>query len=403
MHAKDIFLFLIGNRGSIERIAGSWWALLIGAILVLTAGIARNYDHLDLLRDPEWIIGPFIASIITSSIIFVVVKTYLGLYGSKVRIKWRQYVSFLCLYWMTSPCAWLYGLPVESYTDLVTATKWNIAFLAIVSIWRVALMTRSLAVLTKASYGVSLLGILLPASAIMCVGSFFKGLSLVGIMGGVRLPPHTKLLQEAAGFTAMASFWITIVAMIAAPIIGRKFARASRQIPWRTEKAPWLALFLACLCLILWAGAGRLTQVKVQRNHHLTELIKQHQYADALSYASQYKLEDFSTIHYFPPNPYTPSYHGNRSEYRELISRFDGSEPAWLRETWIRQYATTLLNARMGLSEEDHLLIKSIPELREIIEREATEEENQRLLESLNDSHSGQNSPPLMDGSAPEK
>ncbi len=31
-----------------------------------------------------------------------------------------------------------------SFTDLVTATGWNIGFLAVVSVWRVFLVTRSL-------------------------------------------------------------------------------------------------------------------------------------------------------------------------------------------------------------------------------------------------------------------
>jgi len=47
MKATDIFLFLVGHDGAIRRIAGSWWSLLVAALLVITGGISRNYDHLD--------------------------------------------------------------------------------------------------------------------------------------------------------------------------------------------------------------------------------------------------------------------------------------------------------------------------------------------------------------------
>ena len=46
------------------------------------------------------------------------------------------------------------------------------------------------------------------------IGSAHKSLSLVQIMGGVRLPPHTALLKEASQFVATASFWIFLIAVV---------------------------------------------------------------------------------------------------------------------------------------------------------------------------------------------
>ena len=43
MKIYDPFLFLIGNKAAITRIAGSYWSLLVGLILVISAGVARNY------------------------------------------------------------------------------------------------------------------------------------------------------------------------------------------------------------------------------------------------------------------------------------------------------------------------------------------------------------------------
>lgn len=77
MRPADIPLFLIGNRGAIERLAATRHAWVTGAILVLTAGIARNYDHLDLLYQPEWFIGPFAASLVSIGFIFLCLTTTL--------------------------------------------------------------------------------------------------------------------------------------------------------------------------------------------------------------------------------------------------------------------------------------------------------------------------------------
>jgi hypothetical protein len=129
MRPADLLLFLVGHRGAIERIAASRAALGIGALLVLTAGIARNYDHLDLLRAPEWFLAPFLVSMFSGTIVFASAYWLLAL-GAVGKVA-PQYLTFLSLFWLTAPCAWLYAIPVESSTDLLTATRFNVGFLAI--------------------------------------------------------------------------------------------------------------------------------------------------------------------------------------------------------------------------------------------------------------------------------
>src|SRR5687768_8310170 len=70
MRPSDLFLYLFGHRGAIERIAGSRRAWAVGALLVLTAGIARNYDHLYLPLQLEAFLGPFVASLFSTVFIF---------------------------------------------------------------------------------------------------------------------------------------------------------------------------------------------------------------------------------------------------------------------------------------------------------------------------------------------
>ena len=279
MRFYDPLLFLAGHRGAIERIAATRRAWMIGAILVLSAGIARNYDHLDLLREPEWFIGPFLASAVSVVFIFLCIGGRLKL--DAVGNYHRQWGTFLTLAWMTAPCAWLHGIPVESMTDIITATKWNIAFLAIVSLWRVALMTRAVAVLTGVTSCRALALILAPAAFEMMVGSISKSMSLVQIMGGVRLPPHTKLLQEASHFATEASFWVLVVAVIACwSIKGVAVTPLNRP---STAVAPRSAFMFAVAPVVAWALAALPFHGEIVNRGRLEHLVDERKFSEAVS------------------------------------------------------------------------------------------------------------------------
>ena len=324
MRVLDPLLFLTGHRGAIERIAATRHAWIVGAILVLSAGIARNYDHLDLLRNPEWIIGPFAASLV--SIVFIFFWISVPLQLRKIGGLGKQLGTFLTLAWMTAPCAWLYGIPVESMTDIVTATKWNIAFLAIVSLWRVAIMTRAVAELTGVRAIRALPLILAPAALEMMLGSFFKNLSLVGIMGGVRLPPHTVLLQQATGFALVASFWTFLVAAIFCVIKGQG-AISPLYRPAAPFQRSWLAM--AAFALGLWLLVATPYHQGIFHRDQLLSLIRSKDYSGAVAYASARTRADFPAHHYLPPDP------NGRHFPMEILDAISAETPAWVRDEWI--------------------------------------------------------------------
>ncbi len=81
----------------------------------------------------------------------------------------------------------------------------------------------------------------------------------------------------------------------------------------------------------------------------------------------------------------------------------NGTEPDWLRNTWTEQYAEALLHTRYNIHEDDVLLIKNMPQLRQIIEDQADATEHKLLIELINDFRSEQSSPPQKDDSAPER
>lgn len=324
MRVLDPLLFLAGHHGAIERIAATRHAWVVGAILVLSAGIARNYDHLDLLREPEWFIGPYAASLVSIVFIFCCLKGPLQL--SKVGPEGKQLGAFLTFAWMTAPCAWLYGIPVESMTDIVTATKWNIAFLAIVSLWRVFLMTRAVAVLTGVKPLRAFVLVLTPAAFEAMVGSTLKGMSLVGIMGGVRLPPHTELLREASGFVASASFWLFVAGVVACWIVK---GTAVRPLHRERSKSPGKAVAVAAAALAAWGTAALPYQPAVQNRRILAELIQQGAYAEAVAFASPKQRSEFPRHHDIPPGwEHRPAL--------ELLEASTAATPSWLRDEWTR-------------------------------------------------------------------
>lgn len=323
MRPADLFLYLFGDRGAIERAAATRHAWIIGAILVLTAGIARNYDHLDLLRQPEWFIGSFAASLVSICFIFLWISIPLRLHNAGRY--WRQFGTFLVLAWMTAPCAWIYGIPVESMTDIVTATKWNIAFLGIVAFWRVAIMVRAVSVLTEVSWLRALPLVLAPAALEAMLGSVYQRLSLVGIMGGIRLPPHTELLVHAANFTKLVSFWLFIALFIAS-----FFFKGVAQKPLfrPPSSAPRKLLPAAILMFLAWVAIAIPFQPQVANRYHLQLMIDDQDYSEAIAFASAKTRRDFPHHHYLPPEP---------SQWfpNELLDQLPSNAPAWLREEWI--------------------------------------------------------------------
>ena len=320
LRAFDPFLFLIGHRGAILRIAATPWAFLVGALFVVTAGVARNYDHHLLTQEPIWVVGPFVASIFTTTFIFIWVWLGLGLRKIKDR---RSYLTFLTLVWMTAPCAWIYGIPVESYTDIVTATKWNIGFLAIVSLWRVVLMIRAISVLTEAPAARASLLVITPAALEMMVGAWNKGLSLVGIMGGVRLSPEDELLLTATNITATLSFWAFLLGTV---LLFATKGRAKKALSKPKAAFPRLPFVPATLCLLLWLIGAMPYLTKLRNQQELETFFRQERYEEALAFVRPKEPNDFPASYHLPPHP--------ESFPPEVLMMLRTELPDWVREAW---------------------------------------------------------------------
>src|SRR5262249_51772677 len=144
----DLFLFLLGDADAIRRLAADPWALAVGAVLVLTAGLARHHDTHDLRQQWWRLLIPFAASTLAAAILFLVLA--LASHGVLATLELGR--ALLGLFWLTAPFAWLYGLPFERIWPPKPAARARRVALGVVAACRVALMTRCVVVLIGCSW-----------------------------------------------------------------------------------------------------------------------------------------------------------------------------------------------------------------------------------------------------------
>ena len=150
MNIWTIAGYLAGNASSIREVASTRAALWTGVALVLLTGIARNFDQNFVLETPLWLVGPLIFSFFSGSFLYaILIRGFARRHLPKEIPMESRWTTFMALFWMTAPIAWLYAVPVERFLDSYRAAQANLALLAIVSVWRVWLMSRVISVLLE--------------------------------------------------------------------------------------------------------------------------------------------------------------------------------------------------------------------------------------------------------------
>ena len=203
MTPATLLRFLLGDRRAILAVAATRGAWLVGLLLVLSAGLAREYDHEDLIHEPWHALLPLGASLVTATI----------LYGLVRLVSWRRsgsgwphrgYPAFLGLYWATAPLAWLYAIPVERILPVESAVAANLGLLAVVSAWRVLLMSRVVEVVWRCRAWAAFLIVGFFAWGVAMAVLFLTPLPILSMMGGIDLAPAEALLAATTFFTALA-------------------------------------------------------------------------------------------------------------------------------------------------------------------------------------------------------
>lgn len=119
------------TRDDLEAVDGRF--LAVGLALTWLAGLGRYWDHPN--PEPLQRLG-------LGSVIYVFALTaLLWAIARPLAASGLRYPQLLTVVTLTAPLAFLYAIPVERFLSLDAARSANVAFLAIVASWRVAIYT----------------------------------------------------------------------------------------------------------------------------------------------------------------------------------------------------------------------------------------------------------------------
>lgn len=335
---RTLLAFLVGRRQAIVTIAQTPGAVWFGLLLVLSAAFAREYDGEDLLHAPWHLVLPAGASVVSSAMLFAL------LWGISrgARPGWgalpRAYLSFLGLYWMTAPLAWLYALPVERFSSAAEATASNLWLLGIVAAWRVVLMIRVVSVLYGAKTWQAICIVMAMADSLALVLLWLTPLPVVSIMGGIRLSESEQMIQSTA-------FLVGMFGVIAWPVwfAGTLSVLIRKELSWETAlsalpikkevgRSTWV---LGIASLLVWIPVLPLTQPEQQLRRRVERDLREGQIERALATISAHGPGEFPP-HWDPPPRIG---YGERNPYLlEIMEPLLAMETApWVRELFLEK------------------------------------------------------------------
>ncbi|MEZ5300060.1 MAG: hypothetical protein R3F11_05245 [Verrucomicrobiales bacterium] len=341
MRPRDAIRYLAFSGDAARRIAGSRGALLVGAVFVAIAGVARNYDHVFLLHEARWLIGPFAFSLVSTTMVYLSAQGIGGV-GRVRREAGRHFGSgfgaMLALFWMTAPCAWLYAIPVERWAEPFLAAKLNFALLGAVAAWRVALISRALVAITGVPPARAVVAVFIPASLEAAVALFLAAaladLDLASVMAGLQAAAVDRWQINT---TATLSVWSLVTFLLS--LIGlaaiNETRRAARDLPVPSAKCRLslplasMALAAAAICLAIAIPE----QFKLRRHDIVESLIWGDREREALDFLSKHGRDDFSQVVPVPPNAW------RSGAYRlpGVLQAVAGDDPDWVKAHLLEQ------------------------------------------------------------------
>jgi hypothetical protein len=279
MGVLTLLRFLIGDREAILAVARDRNALWLGLVFVLSAGFAREYDGEDLLFEPWHLLLPLGASLVASFLMYAVVVQLrwllIGPWPEEKRAPvgfWGGYLSFLGLFWMMAPLAWLYAVPYEQFLAPEGAIYANLCTLAVVAAWRVVLMVRIVTVCSELGLSAALFRVLVVVLGLVVVALFFYfnyNFSLIVVMGGLREADRAESFRARVLFNS--GVWLTLAAAVLLGVTGIVGIYGYKGEAWLTrhdETKGWPTgemIGLAVLSLLVWVPILPLTQPEQQR------------------------------------------------------------------------------------------------------------------------------------------
>jgi hypothetical protein len=268
----------------------------------LAAGFAREYDGEDLLFEPWHLLIPLGASVVSSLLLYALIRCVAWLRRAREPGFFAGYRQFLTLYWLTAPLAFLYAIPVERFLSAGDAMRANLWMLALVATWRVLLMTRVVSVLYGASFVAALFPVMLFADTLLLSVIALTPLPLLMIMGGVRLSePDNVLLGTtlAVGFLGYFSWLLWFFCSIVVAIGGSewKFINPPDQMASHVSRCVWT---VAAISVGMWIFILPMTQPEQRLRRRVERNLAANQIEEGLLLMSSHEPNDFPP-HWDPP------------------------------------------------------------------------------------------------------
>ena len=206
----------------LELIQLTWKHLVFGICITWIVGVGRYWDNprVGLLQH----LG-------VGSVVYIfVLSAFLWLIVYPLRPKHWSYLRVLTFVSLVSPPAILYAIPVEKFLSLPTANSTNALFLAVVAIWRVALLLFFLQRLGELDWFSTVIATLLPLTMIVVSLTVLNLERVVfNLMGGISSPSGNDAAYVVLILLTWASVLLFVPIVICYLVIAVYKTRARRR------------------------------------------------------------------------------------------------------------------------------------------------------------------------------
>jgi len=389
MRTSTFLRYLISDRGAILTIASGRGAVALGFLFVLSAAFAREYDGEDLLHEPWHLFLPLGASLLSSFLLFSLAYGLGRWKGSLGHPFFSAYRSFLGLFWMTAPLAWLYAIPYERFLTPVGAMRANLGTLGLVSLWRVALMVRVLTVVLNYQVVAAVCVVMAFADGLALTLLTFLPFPLIDVMGGIRLSESDAVLRSTATSVCMLGscslpFWL--VGVVMAALASKPSWQVAPHASGTEASRPSTGLrILAWSSVAIWGVLLPFTQPEQQLRYRVEHDFEEGRIDTALAEMSAHRRSDFPP-HWSPPPRYVSTVLGNNmTTFLQICEAIDKERTApWVQAIYLNKLQDVLLSG--GEIREEYLptigaLLRRLPEATVLVEE--LEREDPHAMDAL--------------------
>ncbi len=330
---ETLVRFLTGDAEATLALARARGTLLLGAVFVLAAGIAREYDGEDLVHEPWHALIPLGASLVPSFLLAFL--AWLALLRRAERApRFRDfYGEVLSVFWMTAPIAWLYAFRWDRFAPGLGEAAWcKLATLGLVASWRVLLAMRFVRVLTGARGLGPQIFVILVSTGLVALALSFLPANVFAIMGGIRQTAAERVVAGPALLAMMWTVftgWFWVLAAIGVLIV--------REPPWSppasttSPRAIGRGLrLLAAGAVVFFSTLLPLTQPAQIRRHQVEALAKAGKLEDAVRELSAHARGDY-------PRFWEPPVRYGNDLFPMLRAAMRPGTSAWVRRIYVER------------------------------------------------------------------